>query len=118
MTGSCADRVGRDRNMPVVEGYMNDIKVNVLRDSGCSSVVVRRDLVKSEHMTGESQKCVLIDGTVRRFPIATVFVDTPYYRGKVRALGTEHPIYDLVLGNISGVRGPDEVDMQWACRKI
>jgi hypothetical protein len=113
MSGSSGRKNISFENMPVSHGYVNDVKVDVLRDSGCSSVVVRRDLVSSECLTGETQKCILIDGTVRRFPIASIFVDTPYYTGEVKALCTEHPIYDLILGNIKGVRGPGDADQYW-----
>jgi hypothetical protein len=117
MSGSCKKRKAQFQNMPVSEGYLNGVKVDVLRDSGCSSVVVRRDLVNAEWLTGETQKCVLIDGTVRRFPIATVLVDSPYFTGAVRALCTEHPIYDLILGNIAGVREPGDIDLKWERQK-
>ena len=50
--------------------------VSILRDTGCSSVVVRRDQVKDEQFTGKIQKCVLIDGTV----------SSPYYTGNADAL--------------------------------
>lgn len=101
-------------NMPVTQGYMNDAEVSVLRDSGCSTVVVRRDLVHADCLTGEIQRCVLIDGTVRRFPMANIFVDTPYFTGSVKALCTERPIYDLILGNIEGVRDPGNLDATWS----
>jgi len=46
----------------------------------------------------------LIDGTVRKTPVAEVEVNTPYYQGKVRALCMRDPLYDVVIGNISGVK--------------
>ena len=54
--------------MPVVEGYIGNTKVSILRDTGCSGVIVRRGLVTEEQLTGENQLCVLIDGTVRKNP--------------------------------------------------
>lgn len=51
-------------SMPVLSGYVGENFVNVLRDSGCSGVVVKRELVKDSELTGKIQKCVLIDGTV------------------------------------------------------
>ncbi len=63
-------------NMPVAPGFVNGKQVQVLRDSGCSSAVVRRDLVEYECLTGKSQSCVLLDGTVRKSPVATVFIKT------------------------------------------
>ena len=40
-------------NMPVPEGYIHGNKVTVLRDTGCSTVVIRRDLVPNELLTGQ-----------------------------------------------------------------
>jgi len=59
-------------NMPVMEGVIGDKHVSVLRETGCSAVVVRRSLVNEEQLTGAQQTCALIDGTIRRTPIAEV----------------------------------------------
>lgn len=60
-------------NFPVYNGFVG-VEVKVLRDTGCSSVVVRRDLVPKDYMTGTSKYCVLLDGTVRKFPVAKINV--------------------------------------------
>ena len=44
---------------------------------------------------------------------AQVYIDTPYYKGNVTALCMTNPIYDLVLGNIEGVRCPSDPDSKW-----
>ena len=51
----------------------------------------------------------MIDGTVRKTPVAEVEVNTPYYQGKVRAVCMRNPLYDVIIGNISGVKSEDEV---------
>ena len=43
-------------NMPVCQGYVKGTKVNVLRNTGCSSTVVRAALVSKEEYTGGSRK--------------------------------------------------------------
>lgn len=45
--------------MPVLSGYIGENFVNVLRDSGCSGVVVKRELVKDSELTGKIQKSFL-----------------------------------------------------------
>ena len=55
------------KSMPVVQGVLNGKGVTVLRDTVCSSAVVRKELVKNEQLTGKIQTCILIDGTVRSF---------------------------------------------------
>ena len=65
--------------MPVKEGKVNGQSVSVLRDSGCSGIVIRRSLARDEQLTGLQQLCVLIDGTVRRVDEAEVEVQTPFF---------------------------------------
>ena len=99
--------------MPVVEGYLGGKKVSVLRDSGCSGVIVKRALVSDDQLTGVDQLCVLIDGTVRKTPEAHIDVCTPFFTGPLKALCMRNPVYDLIIGNIEGVRGPDDPDPEW-----
>ena len=96
--------------MPVTEGKVNGQCVSVLRDSGCSGAVIRRSLVKDEQLTGLQQLCVLIDGTVRRVDEAEVDVQTLFFNGKIKAMCMQKPIYDLIIGNIPGVRGPEVIE--------
>lgn len=99
--------------MPIVKGCVGDKIVNVLRDTGCGGVVIRKNLVKPEQMTGQIQKCVLADGSVVDADVAEVEVDSPYYSGTVVAWCFENPSYDLILGNIEGVRRADDPDTSW-----
>ena len=93
--------------MPVAEGTVEGESVNVLRDTGCSTVVVRRSLVPDDKLTGREEFCVLIDGTIRRTPVAEIYVDTPYYTGTTIAVCMKNPIYDLIIGNIKGAADPN-----------
>ena len=95
--------------MPVKEGKVNGQSVSVLRDSGCSGMVMRRSLVRDEQLTGLQQLCVLIDGTVRRVCEAEVDVQTPFFSGKLKAMCMQKPIYDLIIGNVQGVREPEVI---------
>jgi len=65
--------------MPVAEGSLEGKPVNVLRDTGYSTVVVRRALVPDDKLTGREERCILIDGTVRYTPEAKIYVETPYF---------------------------------------
>ena len=111
INGLCKNEMGK--SMPVVQGVKNGKLVTVLRDTGCRSAVVRKELVKDEQLTGKIQRCILIDGTVRSAPVAEILVDSPYLKGKIEALCMSKPIYDLILGNISGVREPNNPDVNW-----
>ena len=93
----------------VSEGFIGE-KVKVLRDTEYSSAAVRSSLVSDTQLTGNVQLCVLIDGTVRKFPIARVNVDTPFYKGDLEARCMKAPIYDLMISNIPGSCGLEEPD--------
>ena len=61
--------------MPISEGT---VEAKVLRDTGCSTVVVRRSLVPDHKLTGKKERCILIDGTIRRTSVAEIHVETSY----------------------------------------
>ena len=97
-----------DSSMPLTDGYVGTTRVKVLRDTGCNGVIVRSDLVSQNQLTGQYKSCVFIDGTVRKFPVATVNIDTSFFKGTVSALCVRDPVYALVLGNIEGIRQPSD----------
>jgi len=70
---------------------------------------VRRSLVSETKLTGQEAKCVLIDGTVRRVPVAEIFLDLPYFTGITTAVCMEDPLYDVIVGNIPGATNPTPV---------
>ena len=105
ITDACQSQK-KAHNMPVSDGLLENQPVKVLRDTGCSTVVVRRSLVPEDKLTGQEECCILIDGTIRRTPVAEVFVDTPYYTGLTTAVCMKNPIYDLIIGNIKGAIDP------------
>lgn len=50
--------------------------VSVLRDTGYSGVVVKKEFVSNEQFTGNFNCMLLIDNTVRKFPIARITVNS------------------------------------------
>ena len=54
-------------------------------------------------MTGGTETCILIGGTVRRAPVAEIEIETPYYQGQVKAVCMENPLHDGIIGNVPGV---------------
>ncbi len=91
-------------NLPISEGSVNGEKVKVMRDTGCSSVVVKSELVKPEQFTGKYKDCMLIDGSVRRFPVAEIQIQSKYFEGTSEALVMKTPVFDLIIGNITGIK--------------
>ena len=105
-------------SMPVTEGRLGEVKISVLRDTGCSGVVVRKCLIDADQLTGVEQTCMLADGSKIKVPIAEVIIDTPYYIGKTEAWCMESPIYDLIIGNINGAREPNSPDPEWTVNAV
>ncbi|KAM7309516.1 uncharacterized protein ISCGN_006523 [Ixodes scapularis] len=94
--------------MPVLTGKVAGKTVSVLRDTGSSTVIVKRDLVRDDEFTGNERPVYLVDGTVRLLPEARVQVETPYLSGSVTALCMENPLYELIVGNVEGARAPED----------
>ena len=53
-------------------------EVRVLRDTGCSGVVVRRDLVSDEQMLGKELDVTLINESKLKYPVARISVECPF----------------------------------------
>lgn len=92
---------------------LNEHLVTVLRDTGFNGVVVRRDLLCDDQLTGIQKVCVLADGSRIQVPVARVKVDTPYFTGNVEAWCLENPLYSLIIGNIPNARDPKDPDRSW-----
>ena len=105
--------IGSDGNMPLVTGSVRDRSVSVLRDTGCSGVVIKRDLVADEELTGRFGYMLLIDKTIRKVPIAKVFIDTPYFTREVEAQCLPDAMYDVIIGNIPNARSPEDPNPSW-----
>ena len=76
LSSSFQSRYGPD--MPVTSGFVEGKQVSVLRDTGCSGIVIRRSKVSDQNLTGKTQVCILSDGSSITVPIASITVDTPY----------------------------------------
>ena len=114
LSNACVEPLNGVRSkMPVVKGRVGEKTVDVLRDTGCSGVVVKKDLVGEDQFTGDFNVMFLIDNTARKVPIAKVYVDTPYLKGHVEAQCLSDPIYDLIIGNVRDARDAQNPDPSW-----
>ena len=93
--------------LPTAVGTVNRKEVRVLRDMGCTGVVVRRDLVSDEQMLGKELDVTLINESKLKYPVAHISVECPFFNGTIEALCMEDTLYDLVIGNIGGSKLPD-----------
>ena len=65
--------------MPISAGYVEGKPVTVLRDTGCSVIVVRKSKVSEDRFRrNKIQTCFLADGYTINVHVAIMCVDTPY----------------------------------------
>ena len=96
LSSACVEPLTEVRSqMPVVKGRVGEKCVDVLRDTGCSGIVVKKDLVSEDQFTGDFNVMLLIDNTARKVPIAKIDINTPYLKGQVEAQCLLDAIYDL-----------------------
>ena len=93
--------------LPTAIGTVNGKEVRVLRDTGCTGVVVRRSLVSDGQMLNKQSGVTLINNYKQRCPVARIKIDCPFFRGSTDALCIDDPAHDLVIGNIEGSKFPD-----------
>lgn len=76
-------------------------------------VVVQRGLVPDEKLTGATTPVFLLNRIIKYLAEVEVYVNTPYLISVLVAKCMDNPINNLVLGNIEGVRRPDNPDKGW-----
>ena len=111
LNGACMVEI-KD-NFSVLSGKVGGKKVEVLRDTGCSGVIIRRELVDETDFTGEMGHIMTVHRTIKRAPMAKVEVDTPFYVGTVEALCLQDLLFDLIIGNVPGTRKSDDANPEW-----
>ena len=80
LNGACMAEI-KD-NLPVLSGKVGGNKMEVLRDTGCTGAIIRRELVDEADFIGEMGHIMTVDRTLKRTPMAKVEVDTPLCRVK------------------------------------
>jgi len=90
-------QITNKRNKHTSFGEVNNVRVELLRDSGSSVSVLRSALVAPEQYTGKQFTCLLVDNCVKNCPQAVVEVDTKYYKGRLPVVCMERCIYDLII---------------------
>ena len=79
----------------------------MLRDTGCTGVIVKRNLVSENQFIGKECGVTLINDSQQKCPVAQINIDCPFFRGTTDALCIDDPAHDLVIGNIEGSKFPD-----------
>ncbi|GFR87729.1 zinc finger protein [Elysia marginata] len=97
--------------LPILRGEIGGREVDVMRDTGCEGVVVRRKLVDAGQLTGECCLLLRIDNTALLAEKADINFRTPFLSGEVKALYIPDAICDVIVGNVDGARSPEDPDM-------
>ena len=83
-------------------GKLNGRPVKVLRDTGCTGMIVDRALVPEVMVIpGSSGSLQMVDHTLIDVPLANVYLDSPYYKGHCRVMCVSSPV---IIGNVRGAR--------------
>ncbi|GFO00799.1 Zinc finger protein [Plakobranchus ocellatus] len=101
----------RSLGLPVLKGQIGGREVDVMRDTGCEGVVVRKQLVDTSQLTGECCLLLRIDNTALLAEKAVISLRTPLLSGEVKALCIPDAICDVNVGNVEGARSPEDPDM-------
>ena len=90
-------------NLPIMQGCVGETSVSILSDTGCSGIVVRRDLVRDNRITGEKRILVMINRSVITVPIARCKIVSPIFSGEAEVSCIINPICDVIIENVPGV---------------
>ncbi|GFO17880.1 reverse transcriptase [Plakobranchus ocellatus] len=101
----------RSLGFPVLKGEIGGREVDVMRDTGCEGVVVRKQLVDVSQLTGECCLLLRIDNTALLAEKAVFSLRTPYLSGEVKSLCIPDASCDVIVGNVEGARSPEDPDM-------
>ncbi|XP_053393870.1 eukaryotic translation initiation factor 3 subunit A-like [Mercenaria mercenaria] len=91
---------------PTKPGTCNGRDVIAMRDTGCTCVIVKRNLVEASQFLEKTRRCKYIDGSEHRLDVARIDIDCPYFKGTVEALVVDNPTNDVIIGNVEGAVEP------------
>ena len=111
LNGACMAEI--KGNLSVLSGKVEGKNVEVLRDTGCSGVFIRRELVDETDFTGEMGHIMTVNRTIKRAPMAKVEVDTSFHVVTVEALCLQDPLFDLIIRNVPGARRSHDPNPEW-----
>ena len=100
VVGNVCDHI--PSNQPIMQGCVGETPSSILRDTLCSGIVVRRDIVRDDQLTGDKRISVTINLSAITVPIARCKIVSPIFSGEVEVSCTINPICDVIIGNVPG----------------
>ncbi|XP_050708919.1 uncharacterized protein LOC126993819 [Eriocheir sinensis] len=110
-------RSGSPSRQYYTSGTINGSRVStIVRDTGCSSVLVSEEaLPDADISNGKKVRCSDYLGRADYFPVVRCYLRCPYFDGWVDAIRAPLKFCTVLVGNIEGVRAPDDPDVTKAC---
>ena len=96
------------RGLDIVEGRIKNEQISVLRDTGCSTVLIHSKCTNSDDLTGHTREIYLADGTVRQCPEVRINITKSFISGDILALVLDTPFADFIVGNYVNTSVPAE----------
>jgi hypothetical protein len=94
--------------LDIVEGRIKNEQISVLRDRGCSTVLIHSKRTNPNDFTGFTREICLADGTVKKFSEIRINITTPFISGDILALVLNTPFADLIVSNYINTSVPAE----------
>ena len=85
------------------QGKINGKAAQIMRDSGCTTAIVKKKFVDDKHMDNGKTTLKFANGDSEVVPTANVCIESPIYSGETRVacFDTE---FDAIIGNIPGAK--------------
>ena len=84
-------------------GKLNGRPVKVLRDTGCTGMIVDSALIPySMVILGSSFLLQMVDQTLNDVPLANVYLDSLYYKEHCKLMCVSSPVYPVIISNVRG----------------
>lgn len=99
-------------------GTINGSRVStIVRDTGCSSILVSEDVLPDVDVSKcRTVSCQDYLGRTDVFPVVRCYLRCPYFEGWADAVRAPLKFCSVLVGNVEGVRSPDDPDDTKACR--
>ena len=91
-------------DLNIQSGFVGNVAVSVLRDTGCSIIGVRKSLISEDQYIEGTYTLKLVDGQIFKYPLARITIDTPYLTGTYIAALFDDPVADIIIGNVEEAR--------------
>ena len=93
---------GNFRDLPLVGGSLNGVPVRILRDTGCTGLLVRQNLIDPATLTGSKALLIKVDSSQEVTHIARCTIESPVFSGIAEVLFVPSLVCDVVVGNVPG----------------